>query len=265
MNEWLFTQHDSSWFDPFAITHADPRGDELEELAHRWSQLGRPADLLVKDPRLCLTLPWWRRVWEDELDIILLVRNPVQVARSLHRRNGFSRQLGEMLWYEYVASSFRVSEGLNRVLVLHDELMRQPATTLKRVITKLGFQSNASVDTLGSAAVDPALTDLAVVESATIPLVDDLWRTVSAPNIEGADLAQSPPPLPPLYVGIARTIASADQRARQAEQRELAAVNARQAIIHSRSWRLTRPIRAIGRKAQSLPFPGASTPPDPPR
>jgi GT2 family glycosyltransferase/glycosyltransferase involved in cell wall biosynthesis/predicted nucleic acid-binding Zn-ribbon protein len=53
-----------------------------------------------KDPRNSLTLPFWRSV-VDDLFTVVCVRNPIEVAISLHRRNSLSYSLSIALWDEY--------------------------------------------------------------------------------------------------------------------------------------------------------------------
>ncbi len=53
-----------------------------------------------KDPRTSLTMAFWRQHC-PEMNVVLCVRNPLEVARSLHRRQGFSPQLSMNLWYRY--------------------------------------------------------------------------------------------------------------------------------------------------------------------
>src|SRR4051794_34893899 len=50
-----------------------------------------------KDPRTSLTLPFWRSAF-GPLQVVAVVRNPLEVVTSLHRRNGFSIALGLTLW-----------------------------------------------------------------------------------------------------------------------------------------------------------------------
>ena len=42
-----------------------------------------------KDPRNCLTLPFWQSLL-PHLKTIIIIRNPLEVAYSMHKRNGTS-------------------------------------------------------------------------------------------------------------------------------------------------------------------------------
>ena len=47
-----------------------------------------------KDPRLCLTLPFWQSVLATRPAMVVCLRHPLEVAASLARRNGFAVPYG---------------------------------------------------------------------------------------------------------------------------------------------------------------------------
>src|SRR5215813_2085377 len=53
-----------------------------------------------KDPRNSLTLPFWLRLIPN-LQVVVCLRNPLEVARSLSVRNGTSLAFGLNLWRSY--------------------------------------------------------------------------------------------------------------------------------------------------------------------
>lgn len=64
------------------------------------------AGLVVKDPRICRTLPLWERairLMERRPATIFVLRDPTLVAASLRRRDGFSLDFGRLLWARYVS------------------------------------------------------------------------------------------------------------------------------------------------------------------
>src|SRR4051812_23392276 len=54
-----------------------------------------------KDPRSCLLAPLWWPVLEGDIRIVLVVRHPLAVARSLRRRNWLSKTYSLALWERY--------------------------------------------------------------------------------------------------------------------------------------------------------------------
>jgi len=112
VNEQLLALADSSWYAPA------PGIAEIDWTAARFDSLRRQAAALlqagfgdaplqaIKDPRLCLTLPFWLALC-DELDIATSVcvigRAPLEVARSLEKRDGLPIGYGLRLYAFYRA------------------------------------------------------------------------------------------------------------------------------------------------------------------
>lgn len=88
---------------------------------------------LLKEPRLCLLLPMWRKVLEMPV-CVHIFRNPVEVAASLRTRNGIPMKAGLALWEKYVRSATNASSGLPDVVVLHRQLMQEPKVVAEQLI-----------------------------------------------------------------------------------------------------------------------------------
>jgi hypothetical protein len=102
-----------------------------------------------KDPRSCLTLPFWQQILPD-LRYVICLRNPVDVAASVERRDRLLVELGQTphgvvleqafdLWLEYLASAIVHTAGRPRVFVSYDEYFndwRVPAKRLARFVDR---------------------------------------------------------------------------------------------------------------------------------
>lgn len=89
----------------------------LEMDAHRpWA---------MKEPRLCLLLPLWRPMLEAPICVHIL-RDPIEVASSIARRNKIPMAAGLALWERYVRDAARHTEGLPTIAVDHARLIRDP-------------------------------------------------------------------------------------------------------------------------------------------
>jgi hypothetical protein len=86
---------------------------------------------VVKDPRLCLTLPLWREVVSPAC--VLVHRDPLEVARSLAARDGLPLVLGLALWEAYTRAMVRNSHGLDRLLVSFADLIAAPDASMRRL------------------------------------------------------------------------------------------------------------------------------------
>lgn len=82
-----------------------------------------------KDPRTCLTLPLWKAVL-SQLNIqtryIICLRNPLNVAASLSKRDRFSIEKSLALWTLYTLSSLYHTRDEARVVLHYDHLLESP-------------------------------------------------------------------------------------------------------------------------------------------
>lgn len=95
-----------------------------------------------KDPRTCLLLPLWKDVLAElciDLKIIFVVRNPLDVAKSLGKRNGFSMDKGLGIWFNNTIASLKGIEGLETVFLSYDRFLDDWETELKRCAVGLSL------------------------------------------------------------------------------------------------------------------------------
>ncbi|MGO9453462.1 MAG: glycosyltransferase [Candidatus Binataceae bacterium] len=101
-----------------------------------------------KDPRAARLLPFWQEVLRH-LDVatsyVLIIRNPISVARSLRVRNQFAFEKSYILWLEHTVEAFAHTRGMPRVVVDYDALMADPAEQLRRIAERLALPSDPSV------------------------------------------------------------------------------------------------------------------------
>ena len=88
-----------------------------------------------KDPRVSLLLPFWKWV-VPELRFVVCVRNPLDVARSLSAREGYSLRKGAALWHKYVTTLMEETDGCDRHIVFYEDLV---SDTEKEIIDIAGF------------------------------------------------------------------------------------------------------------------------------
>jgi GT2 family glycosyltransferase len=83
---------------------------------------------LLKDPRLNILLPLWENLLEVPI-CIYVHRNPIQVAQSIQKREGFSLQLGLALWEYYTLQGLANSAKMPRILLSYHDLIHNPVAT----------------------------------------------------------------------------------------------------------------------------------------
>ena len=91
-----------------------------------------------KDPRNSLTLPFWEQVLPG-LKTVVVVRNPLEVAHSMHERNGTSYSFGLRLWEIYNRRLIEASKGEHRLITHYDLFFQEPASELRRITDFIGL------------------------------------------------------------------------------------------------------------------------------
>jgi hypothetical protein len=75
---------------------------------------------------------------------LIVVRNPISVARSLEVRNGFPHEKSHLLWLLHVVPSLLLTQGKQRCIVDYDRLMESPAATLKHISVALALATDGA-------------------------------------------------------------------------------------------------------------------------
>jgi tetratricopeptide (TPR) repeat protein len=108
-------------------------------LAEEFGSLDR---VILKDPRISLTLPFWRKVFGDEGHeplCLIACRHPAEVVASLQRRDAARPDHGALLWLRYMTEAERNSRGLPRAIVHYDSLLSDWRHTLETAIGETGL------------------------------------------------------------------------------------------------------------------------------
>ncbi|HEY3663541.1 MAG TPA: glycosyltransferase, partial [Chthoniobacterales bacterium] len=92
-----------------------------------------------KDPRNCLTLSFWQRLIPD-LKTVIIVRNPLEVAYSMNKRNGTSYSLGLRLWEIYNRRLLVQTDPQNRILTSYAAFFENPQTELRKIARFVGLE-----------------------------------------------------------------------------------------------------------------------------
>jgi GT2 family glycosyltransferase len=83
--------------------------------------------LVMKDPRFCHLVPLWLSILSSTNTVPLFVipiRNPLEVAASLKRRNLLQEERSLLLWLKHFLATERHTRGHRRVFVTYDSLLR---------------------------------------------------------------------------------------------------------------------------------------------
>ncbi|MDY6903157.1 MAG: sulfotransferase [Thermodesulfobacteriota bacterium] len=142
-NDEILHRCGGSWFQPpgeerLLALNADGR---LYPLLSYYD--GHPL-AVIKDPRLCLTFPVWKRVLPPIVKILRVSRNPEDAASSLMKRfNNLSLQFCLKLGEIYTRRAAAYSKGYPTLHVQYEDLLsaaRQPV--LKQLSQFLGLETD---------------------------------------------------------------------------------------------------------------------------
>ncbi|HEY8776011.1 MAG TPA: hypothetical protein VIM33_05955 [Gaiellaceae bacterium] len=106
----------------------DPRLDGMREPSLRSFQAAFPKEPWVwKDPRNCLTLAFWRSVLTVLPAVVLVHRNPLEIAASsLRLRHEEGKIYVLALWERYLRLALRELEDVPVLITSYGELLAQP-------------------------------------------------------------------------------------------------------------------------------------------
>jgi len=141
LNDELLHELGGSWDLP-------PRADE-SFTSSRLDPLHLKARLLIerfnstrvwgwKDPRNSLTLPFWQQLL-PKLKTLIMVRNPLEVAHSMRKRNGSSYSFGLRLWEIYNRRLIEAVNGKQRLVTHYDLFFQEPEFELRRITDFIGL------------------------------------------------------------------------------------------------------------------------------
>lgn len=190
----LLAAVDSCWDD---WRRLDPRQIDAKAGPHRQAikellidEFGNEPLIFIKDPRICRFVPFTLSILA-ELNIrpvaVLPIRNPLEVALSLQRRDNFSLPKSIMMWLRHILDAEHYSRGLPRYFVPYEGLLQDWRHQVDRLTEKTGIEWPDSSDR-SSAEVNEFLTSDLYHEQATqdeteahpevSPLVCETYRTL---------------------------------------------------------------------------------------
>lgn len=164
LNDFLLQSVGAAWDNPydFSVDRISEKARfDFFRLADRFvSRLRDGAPWAIKDPRLSLTMNAWRPFLQDPM-VLLVYRNPLEVARSLEARNNIPKMYGLALWEKYTVEALNNAADLPLITVNYGDVISAPVQTVERLQRQLseyfpGMLSGIFEDEL-RAFIDPGL------------------------------------------------------------------------------------------------------------
>lgn len=253
LNEALLAEMGRSWWCP-PRSGADFEQDasritvEPDDARAAFDAVHPVSPFVWKDPRTAITLPFWRRALQRNLAFVVLVRSALDVAVSLHRRDGLRLTHGVALWERYNRHILANLAGAPAIVTRYDDLVDDPARWCEEVVEFLSsrriscalapeaelrrfvepsmrHQSTTRAELLSSYASCAALHDALESSVGTWPVFESPRLPPESPWVE-AELAAigcwQPEPLPRPSPPVVSTVVVTERVEAQAAAASLA-------------------------------------------
>jgi len=147
-----------------------------------------------KDPRTARLLPLWHQVFAElglAPKIVLCLRNPAQVARSLQERDGLPPDTGEYRWFTYMAEALQNLGNCQSCTLEYEAWFDGAGDNLGKLTRFLGLPPNPAAASALADIVDPQLChDDPAVREPSQPLVRALYDLVRRSEADGTARAE---------------------------------------------------------------------------
>ena len=137
INEALLSRLGGSWDNPPQFEKDWEHDPSLEPLIREARLVLRHFSNKIlwgwKDPRTTVSLPFWKSLIPD-LRFVICVRNPLEVANSLARRDRMPIQDGVYLWDRYMRAAIRDTEGHPRIFTFYEDFFENASAEIDRLV-----------------------------------------------------------------------------------------------------------------------------------
>ena len=100
---------------------------------------------VIKDPRVSRLLPFWLSVAEEAgftNHVAICIRNPLEVADSLSKRDQFATEKSLMLWLRHTAEAVVHAKDVPRAVVHFEDIVKRPRFAVESSFDQLGLKPN---------------------------------------------------------------------------------------------------------------------------
>ena len=147
MNERILAKAASGWhfLQPIKtdlFQGAEFAAERIEAAQLLVQKLKKASVFAIKDPRTAVLLPFWQCVISDlgiQPSYLITLRNPLETAESLRKRDGFDHQKSLVLWLKHAHAAIKETEEAKRIFVSYDRLMISPRKELERIADGLNL------------------------------------------------------------------------------------------------------------------------------
>jgi hypothetical protein len=147
INEALLARLGGAWDVPVELPadwRTDPRfGDLAERAACLVAGFAGSFPWGWKEPRTTLLLPFWQALVPD-LRYVVCIRNPLEVAQSLARRNAIALPHAIDLWLRYTSAALAHTRGRPRIFTFYGDYFGNASREIARLARFCGLRRDGS-------------------------------------------------------------------------------------------------------------------------
>lgn len=135
LNDAILEHYDCTWDDLDRWPSADLSALPIalnDRIKHIVLEMDHHRPWVLKEPRLCQTFPLWQPHLEVPL-VIIAWREPMEVALSLHHRNGVPLLHGLAIWEHCMIHALKAAQSIPHIVLSHHDTMQNPVAVTQRV------------------------------------------------------------------------------------------------------------------------------------
>jgi hypothetical protein len=140
-NERILEQLGGSWFDPPPVaSQVAAREWAVPVLRAELLHIDRQADrapIVVKDPRIGVMMPLWHAILAEHLHPVLVIRDPIEIAMSLNRRDRTPTAFGLAAWELHMTALLEQIDGQVVTVIPYAHILRDDRLATASVETAL--------------------------------------------------------------------------------------------------------------------------------
>jgi hypothetical protein len=124
-----------------------------EALATLRAEFGTARSFVLKDPRFCRLMRFWFPIFADlsiAPFVVCPIRNPLESAASLEKRNSLPQSLGLLLWLRYQLDLEFDTRGRPRAFTHYDALLED----WRQVVAKIMAETGVTLPRIGKKPTD---------------------------------------------------------------------------------------------------------------
>jgi GT2 family glycosyltransferase/Flp pilus assembly protein TadD len=147
LNDEILRRLGGAWDFPPILRPGWERGKEITHLIEPAAELvntfSRHETWGWKDPRNSLTAPFWEEViGQGNIKYVICLRNPLEVARSIYKRNFNSFAFSFNLWHVYQKTIINQTPSDRHIITHYESYFKDPEQELKRILSFLEIEAS---------------------------------------------------------------------------------------------------------------------------